>query len=111
MTDGLGGDGNLLQTEEGGTLARERTVRLHPLRFTLLAALMFVVWAGQPEPSSRESEILVRWVFVLSMAIMVVGGLTTKPRGPSNAVIPGPDERDPKTLEALPPQPPSGHQS
>ena len=83
---------------EAGTLATKRTLRLHPLRFTLLAVLMFLLWAGQPEPTSRESEVSIRWIFVISMAVLVLGGLTTKPRPPSHTVIPGDDKTDSRTL-------------
>lgn len=59
-----------------------RRIRLHSGWFAVLVVLMTSFWliAGFASPSTAAGVRNMRVLFLLSMAIMVVGGLTTKPR-------------------------------
>jgi hypothetical protein len=59
-----------------------RTIRLHSGLFPALVVLMALFWllAGSESPSTVAGVRNMRVLFLLTMAIMVVGGLTTKPR-------------------------------
>jgi hypothetical protein len=59
-----------------------RTIRLHSGWFPVLVVLMAFFWffAGFESPSTAAGVRNMRILFLLTMTIMVVGGLTTKPR-------------------------------
>jgi hypothetical protein len=57
-------------------------VRLHRIRFAALALLMILFWVswGSAEPRSATEAWTNRALFAGSIVVLVVGGLTTKPR-------------------------------
>ena len=57
-------------------------MRLHRIRFAALALLVVLFWLGwgSVEPRSAREAWTNRALFAGSILVLVVGGLTTKPR-------------------------------
>jgi hypothetical protein len=57
-----------------------RLIGLHRARFTLLAMAMVAFWFifGFDSPQNQREERRNRWLFAVSMIVMVVGGLRYK---------------------------------
>ncbi len=57
-----------------------RGIGLHRARFTILAIAMVGFWLvfGFDSPQSERQESRNRWLFAVSMVVMVVGGLKYK---------------------------------
>jgi hypothetical protein len=59
-----------------------RRLRLHQGRFALMATAMFMFWFayGFDSPQSNREASRNQLLFVVSMAVMVIGGLRLEPR-------------------------------
>jgi len=59
-----------------------KSIRLHRVRFPILALLLVLLWLGWGlyEPRSDKEAWINRAGFAVSIAVLMLGGTTTKPR-------------------------------